>query len=160
MSKWRQYLASIGIALGVFLLAAVASGAPGGGGAKPDDPPDTEGVTSEQEPGEGPGAGEKAGWEQVNHGRCVSFWVQQAHADLEGKAGGEFASLIAQKGEDAVSAKVAEGETPDETCAFQADLDAAKAAAAAESASTEGADHGQSGEEHGKGKGLGRSHRP
>lgn len=92
----------------------------------------------------------------INHGRCVSYWTQAAKAQgLEGRNKGKFVSTIAQNDE-AVSSKVAEGGTPDETCDFQAALDTALADQADEDTNSqvEGAENNRS---EGKGEGRGKS---
>lgn len=151
MNRWRSYLSSAVTTFAVFALAAVALAAPGlvngTQSGKPDTPvgppavvpgaPEVEDAETQNSEAGGP-----------NHGHCVSYWAHQAKDQgLEGKDKGQFVASIAQNAE-AVSMKVDEGGSPDETCDFQSDLDAALEEQ--EASTEELSSPGQSGETHGK----------
>lgn len=161
MRRWRQYLSSAGATIAVFLMTSLAFAGPGElpeqanekaeemvskEKAEVEEPEVETQELEEQEveEEEGPEA-LKEGDDVVNHGRCVSYWVHQAKSEgLSGRAKGAFISSIA-KNEDAVSKKVEEGGTPDGTCDFGDELEAAKSSVSATS-------NGK-----GKGKAKGRS---
>lgn len=159
MRRWRQYLSSAGATIAVFLMTSLAFAGPGElpeqanekaeemvskEKAEVEEPEETQEVEElEVEEEEGPET-LQGGEDVVNHGHCVSYWVHQAKAEgLSGRAKGAFVSSIA-KNQDAVSKKVEEGGTPDGTCDFGDDLQAAKSSVGATS----------KGQGKGKAKGL------
>jgi len=156
MRRWRQYLSSAGATIAVFLMTSLAFAGPG---ELPEqasekalenvskekteaEEPEVEEVEAlEVEEEEGPGALVE-GEDVINHGHCVSYWARQSKTEgLTGRAKGAFISSIAQD-ETAVSKKVEETGSPDETCNFSDELTAAKDSAGATS--------------NGKGNGKGR----
>lgn len=155
LKRFRNYLTPMVATLFIFVLAAgalaVAGEVTGKDKVKEPKVEAAEAIEVEAEEAEVEVESEEAS-DGVNHGHCVSYWAHQAKEQgLEGKAKGEFVSSIAQN-EEAVSAKVADGGTPDATCDFQAQLDEAKAEQSAE-AESEASESGANGKSKGKGKG-------
>lgn len=157
----RRYTMPTAITVGVFALAATAFAVAGEVNDKAKDKAKEVVAAQTAEESEVEAAEEEAeaesegGSDGINHGHCVSYWSHASKdAGLEGRNRGKFVSSIAQNKE-AVSTKVEEGGSPDATCDFQNELDAALAAQAAdEESEVEGADNNRS---ESKGNGRGKS---
>ncbi len=157
LNRLRKYLTTGGVLIGIALLGATALAVAGDNKHKGVDEGSALLEAAEVESSETESAGEEGGG--PNHGHCVSYWAHAAkEAGLKGKDRGHFVSSVAQD-ETAVSEKLEGDATPTGPCGtYQADLDEAVAAQAAESASEDGEDDGEeqsgaSNASHGKGKG-------
>lgn len=154
----RRYTMPTAITVGVFALVATAFAVAGEVNDKAKDKA-KEVVAAQAEESEVEAAEVEAesegGSDGINHGHCVSYWSHASKdAGLEGRNRGKFVSSIAQN-KDAVSTKVEDGGSPDATCDFQDELDAALAEQEANDESeVEGAENNRS---EGKGNGRGKS---
>ena len=147
MKRSSRYLSVAAITIGILALSAVAIAGTGGSRA---DARQKAGhrVTSSAEDQRRPEETHPRTEAELrpNHGHCVSFWRHQAKAQgLDPKARPSFIAMIAQD-ETAVTQRVERGGTPDATCDFQAELDAALQAQLAEGTP----DHGRNAEAHGR----------
>ena len=143
LKKLRNYLTPVVITVGVFMLGATAFAVAGAHApnqhaaaqATADHPKDSEADVEAEAAEESTGP---------NHGHCVSWAAHQSKTDgYSGKDRGEIISAVA-KAEDATSAKVAEGGTPDSACSS-----AYSAATAGKTPETAATTHGST-STHGK----------